>query len=40
MVAEFLPLHRLITIDINFFEKIYESQCEFHFEFLIRAVVV
>ena len=40
MIAEFLPLHRLIAIDIDFFEKINEGECQFHFEFLVGAVVV
>ena len=25
MVAKFFPFHRLVTVDINFFEKIYKS---------------
>ena len=30
MIAELLPLHSLVPIDVNLLEKIHQSQCQLH----------
>lgn len=40
MVAELLPLHGLVTVDIDLFKEINQGEGDFVFEFFIFLVVV
>ena len=40
MIAKLLPLHSLIAIDIDFFEKVNKCKCESEFQFWVISIVV
>ena len=40
VITKLLPLHGLIAIDIDFFEKVDEGKCESKFQFGVISIVV